>query len=110
MDRFYVVVRADLPIGDQATQSTHAALAFACEHPELTRGWHQASKSLILLAVPDEAALRSLYEHAEAYARAKFEEEDIGGELTAIALAGDARKLVSCLPLALKEPKAPRAA
>jgi peptidyl-tRNA hydrolase len=105
MERFYVIVRGDLPLGDQATQAVHAASAFACDHPELHRAWHTGNKNLILLAVPDEAALRSLYEHAELYPRAHFEEPDIGGELTAIALSGEARRLVSSLPLALKEPK-----
>lgn len=102
MDRFYVVVRSDLPEGDQATQSVHAAMAFAVEHPELARSWHTLNKNLVLLAVPTEAELRALYDRASDYPRSKFEEVDIGGELTAIALAGAARKLVSSLPLALK--------
>jgi Peptidyl-tRNA hydrolase PTH2 len=107
MERLYLVTRADLPIGDQATQAAHALSAFAVEHAALHAGWHTADKNLILLASPNKFTLAALlYDAANAgIPHAKFHEPDIDGELTAIALGEGARKLVSSLPLALKEPK-----
>lgn len=105
MDRLYIITRADLPPGDQATQSGHAVSAFAVAYPDVHRAWHEHGKNLIYLACPDEAALEALAAHAAPYLHAEFREPDIGNALTALALAGDARRLVSNLPLTLKESK-----
>lgn len=102
MDRLYLVTRADMPPGDQATQAAHALSAFAVDHPELHRAWHSNGKNLILLAIPDEPALRALYATTDVE-KACFTEPDMNGELTAIALSGAARRAVSCLPLALRD-------
>ncbi len=107
MERLYLVVRADLPPGDQATQAAHALSAFAVEYPDEHRAWHTAGKNLILLATTDRFTLAALlYDAAKAgIPNAKFYEPDIADELTAIALGADARKMVSSLPLALKVSK-----
>lgn len=103
MDRLYVVTRADMPPGDQGTQSIHAASSFAVDYPELHRTWHLNGKNLIWLAAPDEAALRALFDHLTVE-KSYFAEPDMGDELTAVAFSGAARKLVSSLPKALKDP------
>ena len=104
MDRLYVVVRDDLPAGAQACQAVHAADAFAAEQPELTAAWRRHGGNLVLLSVPDEQALGKLMEAAgsASVSHAAFYETDFGNELTAVALAASARRLVSGLPLALR--------
>ncbi len=103
MDRLYVIVRSDLPHGAQLAQACHALSAFACEYPELHRAWHTGGQNLVALQVADEEALAALFERASVE-RAAFHEPDFGGALTAIALGGGARRQVSSLGLALKEP------
>lgn len=106
MKKLYVIVRADLPAGAQLAQSVHAAIAFAIEHRERTRGWHADSNNLVVLAVPDEVALSALSASAAELDHVEFREPDFGGELTAIALGAGAERLVSSLPLALRAPRA----
>lgn len=106
--KLYVVTRADLPAGHQATQSAHAAFAFAVAHPDLTALWHRESKFLILLAVPDEAALEALcarVEQAHLMATA-WREPDWGSTLTALAIGPDplTGRLLANFPLTLREP------
>lgn len=106
--KLYVVTRNDLPAGHQATQSAHAAFAFAVAHPDLTALWHRESKFLILLAVPDEAELEALshrVEHARLTAVA-WREPDWGDTLTALAIAPDpmTSRLLANYPLTLREP------
>ncbi|RAY13350.1 hypothetical protein DPM19_19945 [Actinomadura craniellae] len=98
-----MVVRADLPPGDQVCQALHAALEFAVAHPGLLRDWHAASNTVVVLAVPDELSLGWLRDDAAAAGlrTAGFHEPDLGGALTAAALEPAAHRLVSHLPLAL---------
>lgn len=109
MDRLYIVTRADLPAGAQIAQSCHALRAFVEAHPEIDRAWHTAGGNLVCLSVADERDLSELLAdamHGELLAVAGFWEQDFDGELTAIALEGRARRLVSSLPLALRAPRA----
>ena len=48
MEKFYVVVRADLPAGAQATQAAHAAIAFCIAHRGYIplANWHANSNNL----------------------------------------------------------------
>ncbi len=108
MNRLYVVTRADLHPGAQLAQSCHAVSAFAALHPEAHAEWHLSAQNLVVLQVPDEAALLALLERAtlgEAERSASFREPDFGDQLTAVALSGDAARMLSSLPLALREPR-----
>ena len=111
MEKFYVVVRADLPAGAQATQAAHAAIAFCIAHRGYIplANWHANSNNLVLLAVPDEAALDELHTAVAEHVPVEwFHEPDFGDSLTAIAFPGTAEtiRLVSSLPLALRVPLA----
>jgi hypothetical protein len=103
MERLYIVVRRDLPAGAQAAQSCHALRAFVGAHPDLDRAWHEAGGNLVCLSATDERALEGLLAEASGLATAAFREQDLGGELTAIALEARAKKILRPLPLALCE-------
>ncbi len=102
-DKIYLVTRSDLPLGSQAVQAAHALREFAATHPELDKLWYERSNYLALLAVPDETALSRLLERAERrlIPVVGFREPDLGGALTAVALAPGGKGLVRGLPLAL---------
>lgn len=70
----------------QAAQVTHAALAFAREHPVSSECY------LVLLEVPDELTLHWLLADADTNSlrAAAFHEPDLDHSLTAIALEGAA--------------------
>jgi len=102
-----LVTRQDLTPGYQAVQPMHASHLFQATYPRIYRWWYNYHKHIALLAVPNELALLALFEKAE-HARLKcvlFKEPDIGNEATAIAIEPHekAYKMVSSLPLALKE-------
>lgn len=103
MERLYVVTRADLSPGAQIAQSCHALRAFVEKHPELDQAWHRAGGNLVCLSVPDERELYNLLYDADSLdlALAGFCEEDLGNQLTALALEGRAKRLLRALPLAL---------
>ncbi len=106
--RVYVVVRADLPPGQQAVQACHAALRLADE----TAGAY-GDATLVLLTVPGEKALLALASRIERRAAlprgwnlalAVFRESDLGGQATALATDEEAaRPLLRNLPLALSQ-------
>lgn len=98
-----MVTRSDLPPGVQACQACHAALDFAVAYPSETANWHDASNTLVILAVKDELALGWLCEDAESagFRVVRFHEPDLGGALTAAAFEPAARRRLSHLPLAL---------
>jgi len=103
-EKLYVVVRGDLDPGPQAVQAMHAAIQFVHEHPRREARWFAESNHIAFLSVPGEPDLLSL--RAEAARRgiisSRFEEPDLGGSLTAITLAPEARKLCARLGLALR--------
>lgn len=107
MDPLYIVTRADLPPGARCAQSCHTLRAFVDAHPELDRAWFAASNNLVVLETPDEAALVALAARAAArgVATATFREPDYGDALTGVALGPGASRLVSSLPLALRQRK-----
>ncbi len=108
MNKLRVITRRDLPAWAQAAQLVHGALAFATEHPEVTRTWMGTSNTIVLLAERDERALSALLARAEeaGIPTARFTEPDLGDALTAVVLGpGEAsRRLTRGLPLALREP------
>lgn len=105
--KLYVITRADLPPGARAVQSAHALREFAAEHPAVEKEWHESSNTLVMLEVPDEAALERIHlDASEAGVPVSFfREPDLNHRVTALALGPAARKLacVRNLPLALSE-------
>jgi hypothetical protein len=110
MEKLYIVTRSDLDPGLLAAQCCHALQAFNDQHPDLVRRWHPGN--LVLLAVRDAAALGELASTLtrQRHALACFHEPDVDGSLTAIAVAGTARRALSSLPLALRPRPTARAA
>lgn len=105
MKKLYILVRDDLAPGAQLVQSVHAALAFAHEHPELVREWHEHSNNIAALQVRDEPALLDFLAKAgeRGIPCSAFREPDFGDAATALAMGAGAEKIASQLPLALKE-------
>ena len=105
--KLIVITRRDLSPGQQAVQSAHSAIEFQHEHPEIAKEWNTNSKYLIFLSVENEEELQKLLQKAQIrnLKYSTFFEPDIGNQLTAIALEPGqiSEKLVSNLPLALKE-------
>ena len=102
-----MAVRGDLAPGQQLAQAVHSAFEFAVDFPTLTEVWRRHSNYLVIVAVPDEAALLSLANRAaEADLRhTVVREPDYGNTVTATVLEPGtaASKLCSQFPLALKE-------
>ena len=75
--------------------------------PGVASHWHTVSNTVVLLAAPDEAALRSvqLLARAESIRAVGFYEPDLGDALTAVALEPAAGRVLAHLPLALSARK-----
>lgn len=101
--KLYLVTRRDLPPGQQAVQAAHALRELAARHPAVDRAWYEVSRTLVLLAVADESALRALQGEAalRGVPAAPHHEPDHGGALGAIALGPEGANLVRRIPLAL---------
>jgi hypothetical protein len=80
----------------------HAAFDFALAFPELTRAWHDASNTLVIVAARDELELAWLCQDAAAagYRLIRVHEPDLAGALTAAALEPAAARMARRLPLA----------
>jgi hypothetical protein len=106
-DKLVLVTRRDISPGYQAVQSCHGIRQFTADHPEVDTEWFTASNFLALLSVENEIELmRLLVQAQDAGIRwSAWREEDVGGQITSIALEpGEiAQKLCRDLPLALKE-------
>jgi peptidyl-tRNA hydrolase len=90
-------------------QVAHAAFMFAQDHGDKVAPWFRDSQYLIVVSVPDESALCALAARAGdlGIVKSRWHEPDLGGSLTALALAPgkDSRRLCANLPLAGKERK-----
>lgn len=95
--------------GMQLVQSCHAIADFAYDHPDIFRQWKQESNSIITLATKDEQSLIDLFNRLKEVTSnvTQFREPDINDQMTALCVYGtpDIRKMLSNLPLALKEHK-----
>ena len=89
------------------TQSCHAGIDFQHQHPEIAKQWNNESNYLIILSVENEEKLKFYLEKFNYYniKTTVFREPDIGNEITAVVVepSEKSQKLVSNLPLALKE-------
>ena len=102
-DKLYLVTRRDLPPGSRVSQLCHAMREYVERCPASERAWYETSNTLVCLEAEDEGALRELIDKALArdVPVASFEEPDLNGALTAIALGPSAKPLVRRLPLAM---------
>lgn len=114
MNKLYVIGRADLDPGLLCAQLGHAAIAFALRHPALGANWEG---NLIMLQVPDRAALEALQLVLEPEGAVGFREPDrhapdfLGDELTALAVMpqpATARRVLAPLQLAFADQRLPR--
>ena len=105
--KLIVVTRKDLSPGAQACQATHVSIKFVIEHPEIAHEWYNISQYLVELSINNEADLLELSEKLrwKGILFSEFREPDFGNELTSIAIepSEKARKVVSSMPLMLKE-------
>lgn len=103
------ITRQDLNPGYQVVQTAHAIADFAYDHPDIFRQWKSESNSIITLSTKDEASLIDLYSRLKEKTSfiTAFREPDIQDQMTAICLYAtvDIRKMLSNLPLALREKK-----
>jgi len=99
-----VVVRNDLHQNYQSVQAGHAAIQFQHEYQDIAKEWHEKSKYLIYLSVPDEQHIKDLITKSEFkfINISIFREPDIDNEITAIAFepSKESARLLSNLPLA----------
>jgi len=103
--KLYIVTRADLRPGMRAAQSCHALSLYAKEHPEDYARWMKGSNNLVVLEVDNEDKLVHLAWVAKQWdvLVSRFREPDLDHALTAIALDGDAKPIVSNIRLALRD-------
>lgn len=86
-----MIVREDLPPGLQMAQVAHACTEFALNHPEKA----SSTPVGVVLGVPGQAELRDAALEVEGLPYVLFEEEDLGGEHTALAVVTDGREFSS---------------
>jgi hypothetical protein len=100
----FAVGRSDLPPGLRTAQMCHALRGYASQYPYIESEWYLRSNTLVLLEVRGGAELDELAERANklGITVTEFSESDDLG-LTALALGPDAARLVSSLPLALRD-------
>lgn len=99
-----MITRADLSPGLQAAQCVHAAFALAREHPDEIEHWWNGSSTLVLLSVPDEAALVAWAEVVRSVPAVLVREPDLEEEATALAVApSPCGSFFASLPLVGKE-------
>lgn len=103
------MTRQDLSPGYQAVQSTHAAIQFTQEFPELTKEWYVSSNYLVSLSCKGEKELYELAYRARdgGLSVSMFHEPDIDNQLTAIAIQPSdlTQYLVRRIPLLFKNIK-----
>ncbi len=108
MNKLYVVVRTDLPMGAQLAQLGHAVAGFAVRFPNHTEAWHEGPNNIVVLEAADESALIDIIDklgRRPACADAKrcvVQEPDLADAITAVAIEGTpaVAKALSSLPLA----------
>ena len=101
------MTRKDIHPGYQAVQSVHSVPLFFMEHPEIFLEWYNVSNYLAVLSVDNEESLKNLINkaHDRGLKYSVFTEPDIDNQITSIAIepCDETERLVSNLPLALKE-------
>lgn len=85
--KMYVLVRQDISPGYQIAQSIHAKDQFTHDYPEIENRWYTESKTIVVLGVKNEHALKAFAFMAESRGlkSSMFFEPDID-EYTALAI------------------------
>jgi len=80
-------------------------MSFVAAHPAIAQHWYRNSNNLVVLQVPNEECLLALAERAQeaGIAHSVFREPDYDETATAVALEPAGRRLVSTLPLLLRQ-------
>ena len=83
----FLVCRRDMSLGQQLVQSSHVAIDFILQYPEIAKEWRTTSNHIAALSVKDEAALQKLVTKAieQNIKHVIFKEPDANYSLTAIA-------------------------
>ena len=109
VSKLTTITRRDLTSGQQAVQSSHAAIDFIIDNNDLANNWHKTSNYLINLSVADISELERLSAKLHEYEiiHTNFYEPDLDNELTAISFLSSEKtiKITGNLPLMLKERK-----
>lgn len=110
--KLYLVTRRDLRPGAQAAQLVHGMATFAREYPETFELWERGSNTVVCLAAENIGELSKLLDDANhlsetvdgGLAVSWFQEPDLDGELTCLALEPTAvfEELCKELPLACR--------
>ena len=108
-DKFYLITRRDLTVGEQLSQTNHASSQFAYENPLEFREWVEKSNYIVILSTENEIQLQEIKQKLinREITFSEFIEPDYGNQLTAIAISpyysDQISRLLSSLPLAGKE-------
>jgi hypothetical protein len=107
MEKLFIVIRRDLPMGLRCAQIAHAAIKFAHDHRGIETAWYFGSNNIVILDAADEPELRELMKDADlkGFAYSGFEEPDIGNQLTAAAFEPRARRMLRHLDPTCSEAK-----
>lgn len=102
--KLYLVTHANLSVGYQIAQVSHAMTEFIFRFPQEARKWYEESNTVVSLEARDTHELHSLIEAAQeqGIGSAPFYEPDLGDELTAVAFcpAPEVSEMLSSFPLA----------
>lgn len=102
------VTRRNISPGAQSVQSSHALVQFIFEHPEISLNWFK-DPYLVQLSVENEEQLQQLIYKLQKFniKYSIFREPDLENQITSIAIepSDKTRRLISHLPLMLKEYK-----
>jgi len=98
-------VRADLSPGAKACQAAHALRAYADHYPFIESAWWRRSNTLVMLEASEDQLMQlELRAHKRGVSCVRFVEPDWSpaGDLTALVIGPEGRKLVSDLKLAFR--------
>lgn len=100
--KLYIVVRTDMPFGDQLAQAVHAALRFAQLQAGIYVEWSAVSNTVAILAAADIVELRAVRDRCidHSFRCVEFYEPDMGYAMTALAIEPAGTKAVRGLSLA----------
>lgn len=103
-DKLYIVVRADLPPGDQIAQAVHAALRFAEMQSGIHVEWSAISNTVAILSAANLDEMRAVRNRCidHSVRCVEFYEPDLDYAMTALAIEPSGGRLVRGLPLALR--------
>lgn len=103
--KLYVVVRNNLSPGAKACQAAHALRAYADTYPFIESFWWRHSNTLVMLEASEEQLLGlEVTAHQKRISCVRFVEPDWSpaGDLTALVIGPDGKRLVADLPLAYR--------